>query len=106
MCIRDRIKKGEKPENFIENKNYINAEKIPKQKNNKIKKSTKKRNIDLQSYKIIFILKDVDPKDPTEELGSILSNSELNFEIEKIERIIDSKNKRMNKNELKIPNKK
>ena len=60
--------------------------------------SNKKRKIELQSYKIIFILKDVDPKDPTEELSSILSNSEVNFEIEKIERILDSKNKSMNKN--------
>ena len=93
-----KIKKVEKPENFIENKKDINSEKIPKQKNNKIKKSTKNRNIDLQSYKIIFILKDVDPKDPTEELSSILSNSEVNFEIEKIERILDSKNKSMNIN--------
>jgi len=93
-----KIKKVEKPENFIENKKDINSEKIPKQKNNKIKKSTKKRNIDLQSYKIIFILKDVDPKDPTEKLSSILSNSDVNFEIEKIERILDSKNKSMNKN--------
>ena len=67
-------------------------------KDKKIKKSTRKRNIDLQSYKIIFILKDVDPKDPTEELSSILSNSEVNFEIEKIERILDPKNKSMNKN--------
>ena len=58
----------------------------------------KKRKIELQSYKIIFILKDVDPKYPTEELSSILSNSEVNFEIEKIERILDSKNKSMNKN--------
>ena len=93
-----KIKKLEKQENFIENKKDINSEKIPKQKNKKIKKSTKRRNIDLQSYKIIFILKDVDPKDPTEELSSILSNSEVNFEIEKIERILDSKNKSMNKN--------
>ena len=84
-----KIKRLEKPENFIENKKDIKSEKITKQKNNKIKKSTKKRNIDLQSYKIIFILKDVDPKDPTEELSSILSNSEVNFEIEKIERILD-----------------
>ena len=74
-----KIKKVEKPENFIENKKDMNSEKLPKQKNNKIKKSTKKRNIDLQSYKIIFILKDVDPKDPTEELSSILSNSEVNL---------------------------
>ena len=93
-----KIKKVEKPENFIENKKDIKLEKIPKQKNIKIKNSTKKRNIDLQSYKIIFILKDVDPKDPTKELSTILSNSEVNFEIEKIERILDSKNKRMNKN--------
>ena len=93
-----KIEKLEKPENFIEDRKNINSEKIPKQKNNKIRKSTKKRNIDLQSYKIIFILKDVDPKDPTEELSSILSNSEVNFEIEKIERILETKNKSMNKN--------
>jgi len=93
-----KIKKVEKQKNVPENKNDINSEKIPKQKNKKIKKSTKKRNIDLQSYKIIFILKDVDPKDPTAELSSVLSNSEVNFEIEKIERILDSKNKSMNKN--------
>ena len=93
-----KMKKVEKPENFFENKKNIDSEKIPKQKNIKIKKPTKNRNIDLHSYKIIFILKDVDPKDPTEELSSILSNSEVNFEIEKIERILDSKNKSMNKN--------
>ena len=59
---------------------------------------TKKKKIELQSYKIIFILKDVDPKDPTEELSTILSNSDVNFEIEKIERILDSNKKSMNKN--------
>ena len=88
-----RIKKEGKPKNVLENKEEINLEKIPKQKNYKIKNFPKKRKIDLQSYKIIFILKDVDPKDPTEELSSILSNSEVNFEIEKIERILDSKKK-------------
>ena len=93
-----KIKKVEKSKNVLENKKDINLEKIPKQKNNKIKNFSKKRKIELQSYKIIFILKDVDPKDPTEELSSILSNSEVNFEIEKIERILDSKNKSMNKN--------
>ncbi len=86
-----KIKKVEKPKNVFENKKNINLEKIPKQKNNKIKNSSTKRKTELQSYKIIFILKDVDPKDPTEELSSILSNSEVNFEIEKIERILDSK---------------
>ena len=93
-----KIKKVEKPENFIGNKKDINLEKVPRQKNKKIKNISKKRKIELQSYKIIFILKDVDPKDPTEELSSILSNSEVNFEIEKIERILDSKNKSMKKN--------
>ena len=97
-----KIKKVEKPKNVPENKNDINSEKENKnfddKKNKKIKNLSKKRKIELQSYKIIFILKDVDPKDPTEELSSILSNSEVNFEIEKIERIIDSKNKSMNKN--------
>ena len=93
-----KIKKVEKPKNVLENKEDINLEKIPKQNNKKIKNFPKNRKIELQSYKIIFILKDVDPKDPTEELNSILSNSEVNFEIEKIERILDSNNKSMNKN--------
>ena len=93
-----RIKKEEKQKNVLENNEDINLEKISKQKNDKIKNFPKKRKIELQSYKIIFILKDVDPKDPTEKLSSILSNSEVNFEIEKIERILDSKNKSMKKN--------
>ena len=98
-----KIKKVEKSKKIVpENKNDINLEKEKKKfddkKNEKIKNFSKKRKIELQSYKIIFILKDVDPKDPTEELSSILSNSDVNFEIEKIERILDSKNKSMNKN--------
>ena len=92
-----QIKKVEKPKNVPENKKDLNLEKIPKQKNKKIKNLSKKRKVELQSYKIIFILKDVDPKDPTEELNSILSNSDVNFEIEKIERILDSENKSMKK---------
>ena len=100
-----KIKKVEKPKNVLKNKKDINLEKTSKQKNNKIKNFSKKRKIELQSYKIIFILKDVDPKDPTEKLSTILTNSEVNFEIEKIERILDSKNKSMNKNWLKAFNK-
>jgi len=97
-----KIKKLEKPKNVPENKNDINLEKENKKfddkKIKKFRSLSKKRKNELQSYKIIFILKDVDPKDPTEELSSILSNSEVNFEIEKIERILDSKSKSMNKN--------
>ena len=94
----EKTKEVEKPKNVLENKKNKKLERLQKKKINKIKNSIKKRKIDRQSYKIIFILKDVDPKDPTEELNSILSNSEVNFEIEKIERILDSKNKSMNKN--------
>ena len=97
----EKTSQNEDLQNILVNKKDTNLEKENKEingiKDKKIKKSTRKRNIDLQSYKIIFILKDVDPKDPTEELSSILSNSEVNFEIEKIERILDSKNKSMNK---------
>ena len=92
------IKKVENPKNVLENKKDKNSEQISIKQNNRIKNSSKKSKIELQSYKIIFILKDVDPKDPTEKLNSILSNSDVNFEIEKIERILDSKNKSMNKN--------
>ena len=98
----EKTSKNEDLQNNLLNKNDINLEKENKKfddkKNKKIKNLSKKRKNELQSYKIIFILKDVDPKDPTEELSSILSNSEVNFEIEKIERIEDSKNKSMNKN--------
>ena len=98
----EKISKNKDLQNNLSNKNNVNLEKENKKlddkKNKKIKNLSKKGKIELQSYRIIFILKDVDPKDPTEELSSILSNSEVNFEIEKIERILDSKNKSMNKN--------
>ena len=93
-----KIKKVNKQNNVSGNKKVINLEKIAKQKNNKINNFSKKRKTELQSYKIIFILKDVDPKDPTKDLSTILRNSEVNFEIEKIECILDSKNKSMNTN--------
>ena len=58
---------------------------------NKIDKQNifqQKKQYQPQSYKIIIILKDVDPKDPTKDLNTILRNSEVNFEIEKIERFV------------------
>ena len=64
--------------------------------NKKVRKSEKKYKP--QSYKIIFILKDVDPKDPTEDLRTILRNSDVNFEIEKIERFFDSKDESIKRN--------
>ncbi len=98
----EKTSKNEDLQINLLNNSDINLEKENKKyddkKNKKNKNLSKKRKVELQSYKIIIILKDVDPKDPTEDLSSILSNSEVNFEIEKIERILDSKNKSMNKN--------
>ena len=98
----EKTSKNEDLQKNLLNKNDINLEKENKnfddKKNKKIKNVSKKRKIELQSYKIIFILKDVDPKDPTKDLSTILSNSKVNFEIEKIERILDSKNKSMKNN--------
>ena len=86
--------------NNLKNKVLKKSEK--KSKNNK---TTSDKNISFQnreykpkSYKIIFILKDVDPKDPTEDLRTILRNSDVNFEIEKIERYFDPKNKTIKSN--------
>jgi hypothetical protein len=87
----EKTEKINKLKVVLENKNSTNVDKIEKQKNTKNKNSLKKEKVELQSYKIIFILKDVDPKYPTEDLSTILRNSDVNFEIEKIERILDSK---------------
>ena len=94
----EKIKEVEDPIIVLEKKKDHNSEKKQKQKNTKIKDSSEKRKIEFQSYKIILILKNVDPKDPTEELNTILRNSEVNYEIDKIERILDSRSKSTNKN--------
>ena len=86
------IKKEDQKE-VLDNKAALNLEKKSEitNKKKKVNNSFKKTRNELQSYKIIFILKDVDPQDPIEELSTILRNSEVNFEIEKIERFLDSK---------------
>ena len=96
----EETKIKEDVKNNLKNKVLKMSEK--KSKNNK---KISDKNIFLQkkvyqpkSYKIIFILKDVDPKDPTEELRTILRNSDVNFEIEKIERYFDPKNKTIKSN--------
>tara|TARA_Y100001968_G_scaffold327084_1_gene371430 strand:+ start:4390 stop:4845 length:456 start_codon:yes stop_codon:yes gene_type:complete len=87
------IQKEENSKSVLKNKKVFNSEKKSEEakKTKKVNKSNKKRKNELQTYKIIFILKDVDPKDPIEELSTILRNSDVNFEIEKIERFLDSK---------------
>ena len=91
---------GTKIKKDLKNKVLKNSEE--KSKNNKKNYdkniSSKKRIFQPKSYKIIFILKDVDPKDPTEDLRTILRNSDVNFEIEKIERYFDTKNKTIKSN--------
>ena len=83
-------------------KNNSNTKKYSEEKSRKnkkfVNKGLKKRKYNPQSYKIIFILKDVDPKSPIEEISEILRNSDVNFEIEKIERFVDSDNKNLKKN--------
>ena len=88
-----KLIKKEERKNVLDNKEILNLEKksVKINKKKKINNSFKKTKNELQSYKIIFILKDVDPKDPIKELSTILRNSEVNFEIEKIERFQDLK---------------
>ena len=91
----EEVNMKEDIKNNLKNKDLTKTEK--KSKNNKkiSKKNISSQNKKFQpkSYKIIFILKDVDPKDPTENLRTILRNSDVNFEIERIERYVDPKNK-------------
>ena len=94
----EKRKEIEEPIYVLEKKEDQILEKIQKQENGKIKDFSEDRKKEFQSYKIIFILKDVDPKYFTEELNTILSNSEVNYEIEKIERILDSGSKSIKKN--------
>ena len=100
------FKNIEEPKTTEDIKNNLKNNKVimPVEKSKKNKKITKqnssrlKRKYQPQSYKIIFILKDVDPKDPTEDLRTILRNSDVNFEIEKIERFFDSKDESIKSN--------
>ena len=99
--IAEKSKNIKEPKIKLDTKDNLNDKKLIKtEKKLKNNKKNNKKNISFQNkkyqpkaYKIIFILKDVDPKDPTENLRSILRNSDVNFEIEKIERYVDPKNK-------------
>ena len=89
--IKERKKKNIKVNKKEDRKEVLNLEKKSdkKNKNKKLNNSFKKSTNELQSYKIIFILKDVNPQDPIKEFSTILRNSKVNFEIEKIERFLD-----------------
>ena len=57
-------------------------------KQNIIKDQNKeiKTNFEPQSYRVVIILKGVDPTDPSQKFSNILKNANIIFEIEKIER--------------------
>ena len=55
---------------------------IFKDQNKKIK-----TNYESQSYRVVIILKGVDPTDPSQKFSNVLKNANIIFEIEKIERL-------------------
>ena len=77
-------------------------EKINKEENSqqKIKKSlkppNKKKILRPESYRITVILNEVDPSSPLKQFSNVLINSDLNFEIENIQRY--PLNQNLNKN--------
>ena len=80
--------------NLNSDKNMIQIEKkdlIKKDFQNLV--NTKNKKYTPQAYKIIIILKNVDPTAPAEEFSNVLRNSNINFEIEKIERDYNSDDK-------------
>ena len=60
--------------------------KVIKQNIIKDNNKEKKTNYKPQSYRVVIILKGVDPTDPSQKFSSVLKNANINFEIEKIER--------------------
>ena len=66
----------------------INNKKKKVIKQNTIKDKNKKikTNYEPQSYRVVIILKGVDPTDPSQKFSNVLKNANIIFEIEKIER--------------------
>ena len=62
-------------------KKKVIKQNIIKDKNKKIK-----TNYEPKSYRVVIILKGVDPTDPSQKFSNVLKNANIIFEIEKIER--------------------
>tara|TARA_Y100000589_G_scaffold204636_1_gene193075 strand:- start:907 stop:1422 length:516 start_codon:yes stop_codon:yes gene_type:complete len=75
------IEQINKPENLGTNK----------KDNFKLELNKREKNFKPQSYKITVILNEVDPTSPLERFSDILRNSNLNFEIENIQRYPNKK---------------
>ena len=75
----------------------LNKEENSQQKNKKsLKPSNKKKILRPESYRITVILNEVDPSSPLKQFSNVLINSDLNFEIENIQRY--PLNQNLNKN--------
>ena len=74
-------KQNLEPDKTNNKKKKVIKQNIIKDKNKKIK-----TNYEPQSYKVVIILKGVDPTDPSQKFSNVLKNANIIFEIEKIER--------------------
>ena len=73
-------------QNLKSDVNNNKKKKVIKQNFNKEKNEKIETNYDPQSYRVIIILKGVDPTDPSQKFSNVLKNANIFFEIEKIER--------------------
>ena len=76
-----KIKKQNLKPDEIKNSQKVIRKNIIQDQNKKIK-----INYDPQSYRVIILLKEVDPSAPTQKFSNVLKNAKILFEIEKIER--------------------
>ncbi len=74
-------KQNLKSDEINNKKKEVIKQNIIKDKNKKIK-----TNYEPQSYRVVIILKGVDPSDPSQKFSNVLKNANIIFEIEKIER--------------------
>ena len=89
---KEELKNDEKLLNEKINKEENSQQKIKKS----LKQSNKKKILRPESYRITVILNEVDPSSPLKKFSNVLINSDLNFEIENIQRYPFNQN--LNKN--------
>ena len=79
--LKDQFRKNVKSDEINKRQKKVIKENIAKDQNKKIKS-----NYEPQSYRVVIILKGVDPTDPSQKFSNVLKNANIIFEIEKIER--------------------
>ena len=89
---KEDLKNDEKLINQNINKEENSQQKIKKS----LKPPNKKKILRPESYRITVILNEVDPSSPLKQFSNVLINSDLNFEIENIQRY--PLNQNLNKN--------